>query len=179
MGGIDLRPMIAHRPQSAGHPSSPKRFGNILTAGEPVVVILLAYTLTMPRNQIQKSLFALLLGSMLLAGCGVLNPFCGSARPKPVLTSLAPNPASLAQVQQGLLLTVNGSNFYSSSRVVWNGAVLHTTVVSSTQLQAQITTAQISSPGTAQIIVHTPANLSGDLGCDSGGDSTALTFTVT
>jgi len=56
---------------------------------------------------------------------------------------------------------------------------LLTTVVSSTQLGATITTTQISSPGTAQIVVHTPANLSGDLGCDSGGDSTALTFTVT
>jgi hypothetical protein len=133
----------------------------------------------MPRGQIQKSLFALLLGSMFLAGCGVHNPFCGSARPKPVLTSLAPNPASLTQVQQGLLLTVNGSHFYSSSIVIWNGAVLPTTVVSATQLQAMITTTQISSPGTAQIVVHTPANLSGDLGCDSGGDSKALTFTVT
>jgi hypothetical protein len=133
----------------------------------------------MPRNQIQKSLFALLLGSILLAGCGVPNPFCGSARPKPVLTSLAPNPATLTQVQQGLLLTVNGGHFYSSSVVVWNGAVLPTTVVSTTQLQTAITTTQISSPGTAQIVVHTPANLSGDLGCDSGGDSKALTFTVT
>jgi hypothetical protein len=133
----------------------------------------------MPRNQIQQSLFALLLGIMFLAGCGVPNPFCGSARPKPVLTSLAPNPASLTQVQQGLLLTVNGSHFYSSSIVLWNGVVLPTTVVSATQLQATITTTQISSPGTAQIVVHTPANLSGDLGCDSGGDSKALTFTVT
>lgn len=133
----------------------------------------------MPRNQIQQSLFALLLGIMFLVGCGALNPFCGSARPKPVLTSLAPNPASLTQVQQGLLLTVNGSHFYSSSIVLWNGVVLPTTVVSATQLQATITTTQISSPGTAQIVVHTPANLSGDLGCDSGGDSKALTFTVT
>jgi hypothetical protein len=133
----------------------------------------------MPHNQVQKSLFALLLGSMLLAGCGVHNPFCGSARPKPVLTSLVPNSASLAQVQQGLVLTANGSNFYSSSLFVWDGAVLPTTVVNSTQMQATITTTQISSPGTGQIIVHTPANLSGDLGCDSGGDSAALTFTVT
>lgn len=116
---------------------------------------------------------------MLLAGCGVHNPFCSSARPKPTLTSLTPNPASIAQVQQGLLITVSGSNFYSSSVVVWNGAVLPTTVVSATQLQATITTTQISSAGTAQITVHTPANTSGDLGCDSGGDSAALTFTVT
>ena len=116
---------------------------------------------------------------MFLPGCGALNPFCGSARPKPVMTSLAPNPASLTQVQQGLLLTVNGSHFYASSIILWNGAALPTTVMSSTQLQGTITTTQISSPGTAQIGVHTPANLSGDLGCDSGGNSKALTFTVT
>jgi hypothetical protein len=51
--------------------------------------------------------------------------------------------------------------------------------MSSTEIQATITTTQISSPGTAQIVVHTPANLSGDLGCDSGGNSAALDFTVT
>ena len=135
--------------------------------------------MTILRNQIQKSLFVPLLAVMFLAGCGALNPFCGSARPKPVMTSLAPNPASLSQVQQGLLLTVNGSHFYSSSIVLWNGVALPTTVMSSTQLQVTITATQISSPGTAQIVVHTPANLSGDLGCDSGGNSRALTFTVT
>ena len=133
----------------------------------------------MPRDRIYKSLFALFLGSMLFASCGVPNPFCGSARPKPGLVSLAPNPASLDQVEQGLLLTVNGSHFYSNSYLLWNGAALPTTVVSSTQLQVTITTTQISFPGTAQIVVHTPANLSGDLGCDSGGNSNALTFTVT
>ena len=133
----------------------------------------------MRRNQIQKSLFPLLVAIMFLAGCGALNPFCGSARPKPGLTSLDPNPVTLAQVQQGLPLTVNGSNFYSNSIVLWNGEALLTTVMSSTQLQVTITTTQISSPGSAQIVVHTPANLAGDLGCDSGGNSPALTFTVT
>jgi hypothetical protein len=132
----------------------------------------------MPRNQIQKSLLPLLFAIMFLLGCGAINPFCGSARPKPGLTSVAPNPVSLAEVEQGLLLTVNGTQFYSNSVVLWNGEALSTTVMSSTQLQVTITTAQISSPGTAQIVVHTPANLSGDLGCDSGGNSQALTFTV-
>src|SRR5882757_6616053 len=133
----------------------------------------------MPRNRIQKSLFVLLLATIFLTGCGALNPFCGTARPKPGLTSLAPNPVTLSQIQQGLLLTLNGSHFYSNSIILWNGVALPTTVISSTKLQATITTTQISAPGTAQIAVHTPANLSGDLGCDSGGNSKALTFTVT
>lgn len=132
----------------------------------------------MPRSRIQTSPFAVLLMILLLAGCNALNPFCGSARPKPVLTSLTPNPATLVEIQPGLLLTVTGSHFYSSSIVLWNGAALPTTVTSDTQLQVTITTTQISAPGTAQIVVHTPANLSGDLGCDSGGNSKALTFTV-
>jgi hypothetical protein len=84
-----------------------------------------------------------------------------------------------SQVQNGLVLTITGSKFYSDSVVLWNGAALPTTAVSGTQLQATITTTQISDPGTAQVVVHTPANLSGDLGCDSGGNSPALTFTVT
>ena len=133
----------------------------------------------MSRSRILKSLFVFVLLSTFLSGCGVSNPFCNSARPKPLLTSLAPNPASLAAIQEGLLLTGNGGNFYSSSLVVWNGAALPTTVVSASQIEATITTAQISAPGTAQVLVHTPANLSGDLGCDSGGDSPAVTFTVT
>jgi hypothetical protein len=132
------------------------------------------------RRKIKKSLFALLLATMFLAGCGAFhNPLCGTARPKPVLMALSPNPATLTQVDQGLLLTVTGSNFYSNSLVVWNGTPLPTTVTSSTVMEVMITTAQISLPGTAQILVHTPPNLSGDVGCDSGGDSDALTFTVT
>jgi hypothetical protein len=131
------------------------------------------------RNHIQKTLFAMLFASMFLTGCGVSNPFCGSARPVPVLSSLTPNPATFAQVQDGLLLTVNGSNFYSESVVLWNGTALSTNVISSTRLQVTVTTTQMPSPGSAQIVVHTPPNLAGDLGCDSGGDSKALTFTVT
>jgi hypothetical protein len=132
----------------------------------------------MSCNQ-KNSLFALLFLILFLSGCNALNPLCGSARPKPGLTSLAPNPAILSEVQQGLLLTVNGSHFYSNSIILWNGAALVTTVVSSTQMQTTITMTQISAPGTANIAVHTPSNLSGDLGCDSGGNSKALTFTVT
>jgi hypothetical protein len=121
----------------------------------------------------------MLFGSIFLTGCGVSNPFCGSARPVPVLSSLTPNPATFAQVQDGLLLTANGSNFYSESVIVWNGAALSTNVISSTRLQVTVTTTQMPAPGSAQIVVHTPPNLAGDLGCDSGGDSKASTFTVT
>jgi len=133
----------------------------------------------MPHNPVRKSPFVVLLAIMVLAGCGALNPFCGSARPKPVLTALVPDTATLAQIQQGFLVTLNGSRFVSSSVVMWNGAALPTTIKSSTQLQVTMTTAQIQAAGSGQLVVHTPPNFEGNLGCDSGGTSQALTFTVT
>jgi len=133
----------------------------------------------MPHKPIAKTRCAVLFAIVVFAGCGALNPFCGSARPKPVLTALVPNTATLAQVESGFLVTLNGSRFVSSSVVLWNGAALPTTIKSNTQLEVTITTKQISAAGTGSLVVHTPANTSGDLGCDSGGNSQALTFTVT
>src|ERR1700704_1079015 len=130
----------------------------------------------MPRNQIQKSLFALLPAIMFFAGCGAINPLCSTARPKPGLTSLVPNPVALSQVEQGLLLTVNGSHFYLNSVILWNGAVLPTTVISSSQLQATITTTQISAPGTARLPGPPPATPAGVLVSDTGGNVKPLPF---
>jgi hypothetical protein len=77
-------------------------------------------------------------------------------------------------VQQSFLLTVNGSHFVSSSVVVANGTTLSTLATSSQQLQATITTAVISAPGTASVKVNTPSGNSSDLGCTSGGTSKVL-----
>jgi hypothetical protein len=82
-------------------------------------------------------------------------------------------------VQQGLLLSVDGSQFVSSSIVVINGTTLSTKVKSSKELQVTITTALISAPGTANVVVNTPSGNSGDLGCTSGGTSRALVLTIT
>jgi hypothetical protein len=82
-------------------------------------------------------------------------------------------------VQQGFLLTVNGSHFVSSSVVIINGTRLSTTVTSSQQLRVTITTALISGPGTASVTVNTPSGNSGNLGCTSGGTSGALQLTIT
>jgi hypothetical protein len=74
---------------------------------------------------------------------------------------------------------VNGSHFVSSSVVVINGTTLSTLATSSQQLQTTITTALISGPGTASVKVNTPSGNSGNLGCTSGGTSSALTLTIT
>jgi hypothetical protein len=103
----------------------------------------------MPSRTCGRSLAALLaLLFLFLAGCNnTLNPLCGSARPAPLIGSLSPSTMSFAQVQQGSVLIVNGSQFVSSSEVVINGKALSTTVVSSQQLKVTLTTGVISGPG--------------------------------
>jgi hypothetical protein len=119
------------------------------------------------------------LALLLLPGCNALNPLCGSARPAPVIASLSASTITLAQAQQGFVLTVTGTKFVSSTVVVINGSTLGTTVQSSTQLQVTIPTDLISAPGAADVTVKTPAGNSIYEGCSSGGTSSALTLTIT
>lgn len=116
---------------------------------------------------------------VVLAGCSnALNPFCGSARPAPLIGSLSPSTVTFAQVQEGVQLTVNGSHFVSASEILINGTALGPTVVSSQQLQVMLTTDLISGPGQFDVKVMTPSGNVGDVGCTSGGTSSALVLTV-
>lgn len=130
--------------------------------------------LTSPRT-----FSVLLLTVLVLQGCNALNPLCGSARPRPSITSLSVTSATFAQVQQGFPLTVTGSDLGSSSVVLINGTPLSTQIISSTQLQVTLTTAIITAPGTEGVSIQTPSGNTGDLGCTSGGTSQALTLTIT
>lgn len=122
---------------------------------------------------------AALLSLFALVGCNnSLNPLCGSARPVPVIGSLAPSTMTFAQVQQGSVLTVNGSDFVSASQVVINSTPLSPTVVSNEELKVTLTTDVISAPGTVKVMVQTPGGNSGNLGCNSGGESSPLVLTV-
>jgi hypothetical protein len=116
---------------------------------------------------------------VLLPGCNALNPLCGSARPLPVLNSVSPTTIAFSQLPATFSLTLEGSQFVSSSLVVFNGTTLPTTVNSNSQLTATVTSSLITSPGNYNVEVQTPAGNSGDLGCSSGGKSAALTVTVT
>jgi hypothetical protein len=120
-------------------------------------------------------LFALIF----LAGCQALNPLCGSSRPAPNIGSLSATTITFAQVQEGFVLGVNGDHFVSSSIVVINGKDLATTVTSSQHLQVTITTSSVPASGTASVKVNTPSGNSGNLGCSSGGTSSAKQLTVT
>lgn len=82
-------------------------------------------------------------------------------------------------MQQGFVLTVNGKDFVAASVVIINGKTQNTTYLNSKQLQATIAVDLMPGPGTATVTVHTPGGTTGDLGCSSGGTSSALTLTIT
>ena len=134
----------------------------------------------MPSRTSAMSLaFLLVLALAFLSGCNnALNPLCGSARPAPLIGSLTPSSVSFAQVQQGFMLTINGSQFVSSSQVLINSTVLGATVVSDQVMKVKLTTDVITGPGKVNIAVQTPSGNSGDLGCTSGGKTSALVLTV-
>jgi uncharacterized protein (TIGR03437 family) len=88
--------------------------------------------------------------------------------PPPMIASISPNMATAGGA--AFTLTVNGANFTNVSKVRWNGNDLATTVVSATQLTAQVTAAEIASAGTAQIAVFIPP--------PCGGTSNSIPFTI-
>jgi RHS repeat-associated protein len=89
--------------------------------------------------------------------------------PAPSLASISPNTATAGAA--AFTLTVNGTNFISASVVVWNGSNLSTSLVSATQLTAQVPATLVSVVGAVQVTVVNPA--------PGGGASTGQTFTIT
>ena len=171
--------LVSLRTHQSGHPKG------IPTQMRRFTRVCPPSTALPPRKKEEQSagscwiLSGLLLALLLLPGCQALNPLCGSARPAPSIGSLSVTTITFAEVQQGFLLSVKGNNFVSSSVVVINGTTVSTTVKSSQQLQVTITTALIAGPGNASVTVNTPSGNSGDLGCTSGGTSSALQLTIT
>ena len=88
--------------------------------------------------------------------------------PPPSITNLSPSSAIV--VGGPLAITVTGVSFVSSSTVQWNGSALATTFVSSTQLQAQVTSTNLASLGAARVTVSNASV--------GGGVSNSSTFFV-
>ncbi|MFQ5694938.1 MAG: IPT/TIG domain-containing protein, partial [Terriglobia bacterium] len=74
--------------------------------------------------------------------------------PPPALTSLMPSSAPAGR--NGFLLTVDGSDFVHGSVVRWNGADRLTTFLSSTQLLAVISDADVAAAIPVDVTVFTP-----------------------
>jgi len=88
----------------------------------------------------------------------------------PTISSI--NPTCVGVGGQDFTLTVNGTNFVSTSTVNWNGAALTTTFVSSMQLTASVPATNIATTGTATITVVNPAP------CGATSNSVSLTITT-
>ncbi len=88
--------------------------------------------------------------------------------PVPALTGISPNSAATGSL--GLTLAVTGANFVPGAIVQWNGNNRVTTFVNSTQLTAQILTADLTTAGTATVGVVNPE--------PGGGTSNTLNFTI-
>ncbi len=86
----------------------------------------------------------------------------------PTITSISPSSATAGGAQ--LTMTVNGTNFVTTSVVNWNGGALATTFVGSTKITATVTAGDIALAGTASVTVTNPA--------PGGGTSTSKTFTI-
>jgi hypothetical protein len=67
-------------------------------------------------------------------------------------------------------LTINGTGFASTAVVMWNGSTRITGFISSRQLQAQISAADVATPGTTLVSVMNPA--------PGGGTSNAVFFPI-
>ncbi len=111
-------------------------------------------------------------------GLAVVNPGPGGGtsnsiplginNPVPTITSL--NPTASTTGSAGFNLTVNGTNFVSTSKVRWNGAERTTTFVSATQLTAAITADDVKNGGSANVTVNNPT--------PGGGTSNAVSFAI-
>ena len=117
--------------------------------------------------------------TLAIVGCNnTFNPLCASSRPAPVIGALAPATVPFTQVQNGTTLTITGSNFVASTEVMIGSKPISARVISPTKLTVKVNTGVITGPGEVKVAVDTPAGNTGDLGCTSGGKSSALTLTV-
>ncbi|MCI0387960.1 MAG: IPT/TIG domain-containing protein [Acidobacteria bacterium] len=105
-------------------------------------------------------------------GGGASNalPFTISDIPNPVPAITALNPSSAITGDDPFTLVVTGSNFIAGSVVQWNGSPRPTTVVSATELRANIPSTDLETAGDVMITVFNPA--------PGGGVSNVLIFTV-
>src|SRR3984893_252549 len=88
--------------------------------------------------------------------------------PVPTIATISPTNATAGGA--GITLTVNGTNFNSSSVVNFNGNARTTTFVNATQVTASITAADIAATGTFNVTVTNPT--------PGGGTSGNSTFSV-
>ena len=92
-----------------------------------------------------------------------------ASNPVPTISSLSPASAAAGATAQ--TLTINGTNFVSTSTVTYNAAAHAATFVNSTQLTIQLSASDQAAAGTYAVVVTNPA--------PGGGTSNSVNFAVT
>lgn len=124
---------------------------------------LVTYSVAVYTGTIQRT------GTLTVAGQTFTVTQSGVAlNPTPVIGGLSPSTVTAGG--GAFTLIVNGSNFVSGASVQWNGSNRQTTVVSASQLTAQIPATDIAAAGTVQITVVNPP--------PGGGPSAATVLTI-
>jgi len=88
--------------------------------------------------------------------------------PKPAITTMSPASAMAGGASQ--TLTINGTNFVSTSTVTYHGVVHAVTHVSATQVKITLSTVEQAAPGIYPVVVTNPS--------PGGGTSNSYNFTV-
>jgi hypothetical protein len=115
---------------------------------------------------------------------GSPNTVTGPSDPIPLPSISSLSPSSALQSSGAFTLTVSGlpiapatDSFVAGAQVLWNGAARQTTLLSPTQLSAQILADDLDTGGTVPVTVVNPSNPSTTT-TPNGGSSTASNFTV-
>jgi hypothetical protein len=120
------------------------------------------YTLSPTTSSIAAPTYAFATSSGTLSGGQVVN------YPVPTITTLSPNPVNAGSGAQ--TLTINGSNFVSTSTATYNGVAHSVTYTSSSVISISLTAGDVATAGTYPVIVTNPA--------PGGGTSNTVNLTV-
>lgn len=125
-----------------------------------------------------KTIFIILL-TVCTLGCGGYGSGSGSgsmaAGAPHVVAPLVPNTATAGST--AFTLTVNGSGFVAQSAVYWNSTAHTTTFVTSSQLTASISAADVATAGAVPIFVKNPGG-TGIYNNQPAQNSNMVNFTV-
>jgi len=112
----------------------------------------------MKKTWIGMRFTGVIIASLLAFGCGTgsgndPHGLKTSTFSPPSITELVPNSVPVNSVP--FALTVNGANFSTDAIVIWNGAPLSTTFVTSNQLVAVLEATNLMNTGLIRVYVRT------------------------
>jgi uncharacterized protein (TIGR03437 family) len=90
-------------------------------------------------------------------GCSGTNNYVLDLTTRPTISKVSPS--ALIAGGGAFTLTINGSNFLSGAKLTWSGSERPTTLVSSTQLRAEISAADVAEAKTILLTVTNPPPL--------------------